>query len=232
MDDPGSSGVDASVPLAVETDGSDPEVRAVRRELFGDRDALMTRYADWLVGAGVERGLIGPREAPRVWRRHILNCAAIEAVIPVDADVLDVGSGAGLPGIVLAVRRPDLKVTLLEPLARRVAFLTEVVEDLALANIEVVRGRAEELAGKRLFGVVTARAVAPLDRLARWTLPLLRLDGCLVAVKGASAGEEVEKHRKALKRVGAEQVTIEECGVGAVDKPTTVVVVRKDGPRK
>ncbi len=134
---------------------------------------------------GVERGLLGPREVPRLWERHLLNCAVLEPLIPADAAGLcDVGSGAGLPGLVLAALRPDLAVTVLEPLLRRTTFLTEAVDALGLTRVEVLRGRAEDWAGRRTWPVVTARAVAPLDRLAGWCLPLLTPGGLLLALKG------------------------------------------------
>ncbi|HEX6328516.1 MAG TPA: 16S rRNA (guanine(527)-N(7))-methyltransferase RsmG, partial [Jiangellaceae bacterium] len=132
-----------------------------------------------LAGPGIERGLLGPREVPRLWDRHLLNCAVIQDAVAQGATVLDVGSGAGLPGVVLAVVRPDLAVTLVEPLLRRSVFLGEVVAELRLSNVNVVRSRAEELHGKVIADVVTARAVAPLDRLARWTIPLVRTGGLL-----------------------------------------------------
>ncbi|HEY0485613.1 MAG TPA: 16S rRNA (guanine(527)-N(7))-methyltransferase RsmG [Mycobacteriales bacterium] len=196
---------------------------AVASGVFGDRLSAAARYAEVLAGAGVERGLIGPREAPRLWERHLLNCAVVAELLPDGMRVLDVGSGAGLPGIVLAVARPDLEVTLLEPLARRATFLGEVVEELGLTGVTVVRGRAEEYAGTTQFPAVTARAVAPLDRLARWCLPLLEPGGRLLAMKGASAAEEVAEHRTALERLGAREVSVVTCGQGLLEQPTTVV---------
>jgi 16S rRNA (guanine527-N7)-methyltransferase len=196
---------------------------AVASGVFGDRLGAAARYAEVLAGAGVERGLIGPREAPRLWERHLLNCAVVAELLPDGMRVLDVGSGAGLPGIVLAVARPDLEVTLLEPLARRATFLGEVVEELGLTGVTVVRGRAEEYAGTTQFPAVTARAVAPLDRLARWCLPLLEPGGRLLAMKGASAAEEVAEHRTALERLGAREVSVVTCGQGLLEQPTTVV---------
>src|SRR3954469_18453735 len=166
--------------------------------VFGDRLPLAVRYAELLVTDGVVRGLIGPREAPRIWERHLLNCGVLSEIIPVGASVVDVGSGAGLPGIVLAVARPDLTITLVEPLARRTAFLSEAVTALGLdATVTVVRGRAEDLAGGPPVAadVVTARAVPPLDRLAGWCLPLAAVGGRLLALKGASAADEVAEHR-------------------------------------
>jgi len=160
--------------------------------VFGSaRLPLAERYAGWLADAGVVRGLIGPREVPRLWERHLLNSAVLAEHVPADATVCDVGTGAGLPGVVLSIARPDVRVTLLEPLLRRTTFLEEVVADLGLDNAEVVRGRAEELHGRRTFDVVTARAVAPLPRLLGWTMPLVAPTGRLLAMKGSSAAQEV-----------------------------------------
>jgi 16S rRNA (guanine527-N7)-methyltransferase len=203
---------------------------AVASRVFGDRLALAQRYAEILAGAGVERGLIGPREAPRLWDRHLLNCGVLGEVLPPGVRVLDVGSGAGLPGIVLAVARPDLEVTLLEPLARRSVFLTEVVEDLGLTQVSVVRGRAEDYARRWQFPVVTARAVAPLDRLVRWCLPLVEPGGRLLAVKGSSAEEELSEHRSAITKLGGRDVTVDRYGSGLLDQPTTVVTVVRGNP--
>lgn len=193
--------------------------------VFGDRAEAVGRYAEILADAGVTRGLLGPREVPRLWERHILNCAVVGALLPKDAELCDVGSGAGLPGIVLALARPDLRVTLLEPLLRRTSFLDETIALLGLGNVEVLRGRAEEFAGKRRFDVVTSRAVAPLDRLAGWSLPLLRSGGEMVALKGGSADAELAETAEVLKRLGAERWSIQTVGDGVVDPPTTVVRV-------
>src|SRR5580765_961510 len=155
-----------------------------------ERLPLAERYAGWLADSGVVRGLIGPREVPRLWERHLMNCAALAAVLPESATVADVGSGAGLPGLVLAIARPDLQVTLIEPLLRRTTFLEEVSADLGLSNVEVVRGRADALHGARTFDVVTSRAVAPLGRLLEWSMPLVDATGSMIAMKGSSAAEE------------------------------------------
>jgi 16S rRNA (guanine527-N7)-methyltransferase len=201
----------------------------VADRLFGERLPLARRYAEHLVTSGVERGLIGPREAPRIWERHVLNCAVVAELVPEGARLVDVGSGAGLPGIPLALARPDLQIALVEPLARRVEWLDEVVTDLGLA-IVVDRGRVEETAVRRRWegaDVVTARAVAPLARLAGWALPLLRTGGSLLAVKGAMASTEIARDRAAVRKLGGGDPRIEQCGAGAVDPLTTVVVVER-----
>lgn len=200
--------------------------------LFGERADSARRFVDILTNAGVERGLIGPREVPRLWERHVFNCAVIAPLFVPDATVCDLGSGAGLPGIVVALARPDLRVTLLEPLLRRSTFLTETVEALGLVGVDVVRGRAEDLAGERCFDYVTARAVAPLDRLARWALPLCRPGGELVALKGASAGDEVAAARATLRRLKVVDVRIEQYGADVVPQPTTVVRIQSSGDGK
>lgn len=188
--------------------------------VFGDLLPLALRYERWLAGAGIERGLLGPREVDRLWERHLLNSAVVAPLLDAGARVVDVGSGAGLPGIPLALARPDCSVVLLEPLARRAAFLTEVVEDLGLGpRVSVVRARAEEHARTTpAYDVAVARAVAPLDRLAGWCLPLLRPGGRLLALKGERAADEVA----AAPALGA---SIERVGDGVVDPPATVVVV-------
>jgi 16S rRNA (guanine527-N7)-methyltransferase len=199
--------------------------------LFGDRLPLAVAFAELLATEGVVRGLIGPREAPRIWERHIVNCVVVTEMISYGASVLDVGSGAGLPGIVLAVARPDLTITLVEPLARRTAFLSEAVTTLGLdSTVTVVRGRAEDLAGGPPVAadVVTARAVAPLDRLAGWCLPLARIGGRLLALKGASAADEVAEHRDAIARLGGSDPVIAHCGEGVIEPPTTIVEIVRE----
>ena len=190
-----------------------------------------SRYAELLTSAGVERGLLGPREASRVWERHLLNCAVIGELLPRAARVVDVGSGAGLPGIPLACARPDLRIDLVEPLARRVTFLEEVVAALALApRVSVVRGRAEERAVVRRVAPVawvTARAVAPLDRLAAWCLPLLQPGGRLLALKGRHAAQELNEHREVIGRLGGVDQHVVLCGVDLLASPSTVVVIRR-----
>jgi len=159
-----------------------------------------------------------------------VNCALLGNAIEEGVDVCDIGSGAGLPGIVLAIARPDLRVTLVEPLLRRTTFLEEVVADLELSQVEVVRGRAEELHGKREFSVVTSRAVAPLDRLLVWSMPLVRQGGALVAMKGSSVQEEISAASKVLKKLGAGAVSVAEYSTDGFVPPTTVVRVERTHP--
>lgn len=218
-----------------------PDLASAAVTLFGDRLDVAAAYAELLATDGVLRGLIGPREAPRIWDRHLLNCAAVAERIPTDATVLDVGSGAGLPGLVLAIARPDLTVTLIEPLARRTSFLIEVVERLGLTRtVRVFRGRADEAAtgssGREPISgdVVTSRAVAPLDRLAAWSLPLAVRGGRLLALKGSSAATEIEEHADVVARLGGGEPALHLCGVGVIDPPTTVVEIVRErmiGPR-
>ncbi|WP_433212466.1 16S rRNA (guanine(527)-N(7))-methyltransferase RsmG [Dactylosporangium sp. CS-047395] len=211
-------------------DGAVPsEILPAAEKVFGDRLPTAIRFAELLVTDGVVRGLIGPREAPRIWERHLLNCAVVADLIPSGASVVDVGSGAGLPGMVLAVARPDLAVTLVEPLARRTAFLSEAVTALGLERTTVVRARAEECVGKvPLADVVTARAVAPLDKLAGWCLPLTAVGGHLLAMKGASAAAEVAEHAEVLTRLGAGTASVRTCGDAVLAEPTTVVDVVRE----
>ena len=207
----------------------DSEVPPAAPAVFGDALGRAVAYARLLATEGTIRGLIGPREASRLWERHLLNSAVIGELLPAGARVVDVGSGGGLPGIPLALARPDLDLTLLEPLARRVAFLQECRDRLGL-RVAVRRGRAEEGPVRReLAGAdaVTARAVAPLDRLAGWCLPLLRPGGVLLAVKGETAGDELAAARPALRRAGAGTAEVVRCGAGTVDPPTTVVAVTR-----
>lgn len=199
--------------------------------VFASRLPLAESFCELLATDGVVRGLIGPREAPRLWERHLLNCAVIAPAFEEGSAVADVGSGAGLPGLVLAIVRPDLQVTLIEPLLRRTSFLLECVEALGLSNVEVLRGRAEEFHGSREFDVVTARAVAPLDRLAKWCLPLSREGGSLLAMKGESATDELRESEDGLRSLGATRISLERYGEGIVD-PQTVVVRVEAGPRR
>ncbi|WP_078910964.1 16S rRNA (guanine(527)-N(7))-methyltransferase RsmG [Streptomyces sp. NRRL WC-3742] len=199
---------------------------AAAREVFGDRFDAAVRYTELLATAGVSRGLIGPREVPRLWDRHVLNCAVLAELLPEGSTLCDVGSGAGLPGIPVALARPDVSVTLLEPLLRRTTFLEEVVRELGLENVTVLRGRAEEMVGKLAVDVVTARAVAPLDRLAGWGMPLLRPYGQMLALKGDSAEQELADSRAGLAKLGAVESTVISVGEGTLETSTRVIQVK------
>lgn len=208
-----------------------PEVGEV---VFGEQITAARSFAGILEEHGVRRGVIGPREVERLWERHLLNSAVLTELLPPNCRVVDVGSGAGLPGIPLAIARPDISLTLLEPMARRVAWLREIVAELDL-GVEVVRGRAEEgPVRERLSGqdVVTARAVAPMERLARWCLPLLRPQGRLLALKGASAKDELDRDAAAIDKAGGGDREVLSCGDRVLEVPTTVVVVRRTSTDK
>lgn len=195
------------------------------KEIFGDRIGAAERYVEILSTAGLERGLMGPRERPRLWDRHVLNSAAAQSGILEGESVVDIGSGAGLPGIPLALARPDLRITLIEPLLRRFTFLEEVVEELAL-DIRVLRGRAEEktiISQAGAADVVTSRAVAPLAKLAGWSAPLLRSGGRMVALKGASAAEEVQRDMTTLRHLKFENIRVDV--VTAPDAEETRLVI-------
>jgi 16S rRNA (guanine527-N7)-methyltransferase len=172
---------------------------------------------------GIIRGLIGPREAERLWDRHLLNCAVVADFVPRPALLLDIGSGAGLPGIVLAMLLPDVQVMLLEPMARRVEFLDECRAGLGLPNVTVRRGRAEEVRGQVQADVITARAVAPLDRLAGLAMPLVRPGGMVLALKGQRAAAEADAAGSVLRSLGVSDVAVLRAGVGKISAPATVV---------
>lgn len=182
---------------------------AVRALFAAERLDRVQRFAGLLATEGVVRGLIGPREVPRLWERHIVNCALLATALPRDATVADVGSGAGLPGLVVAIARPDLRITLIEPLLRRTTFLEEAVESLGLDNVVVRRDRADALHGEQTFDVVTARAVAPLERLLGWCMPLVSPEGALIAMKGTSAEQELVAARPVLRKLGCAEPSIE-----------------------
>ncbi len=209
---------------------SAPEV--ARRVFPSERLPLAEQYAELLATDGVVRGLIGPREAPRLWDRHLLNCAVLAELLPAEATVCDIGSGAGLPGLVLAIARPDVRLTLVEPLLRRTTFLDEVVSSLALDNVEVVRGKAEVLHGERRFDVVTSRAVAPLERLLGWSMPLVAPSGCLVAMKGSSATEEIEAAHQVLVAGGCGVPEVIVLGEGLLLSTTVAVRVPWADPER
>ncbi len=194
-------------------------------EVFGASLPKALRFAGLLATDGVTRGLIGPRETSRLWDRHLLNCAVLAELLPDRGELVDIGSGAGLPGIVLAMLRPEVHVILLEPLLRRSVFLEECLAQLGLPNAAVVRARAEEMAGVIKADVATARAVAPLDRLAGWAAGLLRPCGQLLAIKGQAAEEELAAARPVLSRLRARRAEVLRVGHGRVIPATTVVRV-------
>jgi 16S rRNA (guanine527-N7)-methyltransferase len=198
---------------------------------FGNRLDRAQLYAEILAGAGVERGLIGPREVDRLWDRHILNSAAVAELLEPGDRVADIGSGAGLPGIPLALARPDLRMTLIEPLLRRSEFLREVVGELGI-DVTVVRGRAEELTVRERVGemdAVVSRAVASLDKLTKWSMPLLRPGGRMLAIKGERAEDEIREHRRVITSLGAVNERVVRCGADFLNPPATVVVASRRG---
>lgn len=200
------------------------------RAVFGSQDAVIRAYADILATRGIEWGLLGPRETPRLWERHIFNSAALFSLLPRGATVCDVGSGAGLPGLVLAIGRPDLRVTLIEPLQRRVAFLEAAIDELDLADrVLVLNGRAEDVNVGRGFGVVTSRAVGALTKLVGWSAPLMAPDGEVLALKGASAPSEIDKARKELRKAVLEADVLE-VRADPRTEPTYVVRLRRAAP--
>ena len=201
-------------------------------KIFGDRIGIAERYAGLLADMGVEWGLIGPREVERLWDRHLLNCAAVTELLEPGERVADIGSGAGLPGLPVAIAKPEVRVVLVESLSRRAEFLRMAVADLGL-DVEVIRGRAEDAAVREAAGgcdAVVSRAVASLDKLTRWSLPLLRPGGRMVAIKGERAGDELLEHRRVMTALGAFDARVVECGVSCLSPPTTVVVARRGKP--
>jgi 16S rRNA (guanine527-N7)-methyltransferase len=197
--------------------------KAAAEKIFGDRLGLAERYVEHLATSGMERGLLGPREVPRLWSRHVLNCAVVAELIAQGARVADVGSGAGLPGLTLALARRDLQLTLIEPLERRVIWLNEVVQNLGLDNVTVLRMRAEQAVGQVAADVVTARAVSALKNLAGLTIPLLEGHGEVLAIKGRSASEEIDKAAKTIRKLGGTATSVVTVGEGLLEEPTTVV---------
>jgi 16S rRNA (guanine527-N7)-methyltransferase len=194
--------------------------------VFGPALATAETFAGILATQGTEQGLIGPREAPRLWDRHLLNCAVVAELIGPGCETLaDIGSGAGLPGLVLAMMRPEVKVTLVESMARRCRFLSECAAELGLANVSVLHCRAEDAARAGLPGadVVTARAVAPLPRLAELAVPVVRPGGMVLAIKGSTAAAELRDAAQVLRRIGAHDAEVVHAGQGKVIPATTVV---------
>jgi 16S rRNA (guanine527-N7)-methyltransferase len=218
--------LDSAAPTASTESGPAPDAASA---IFGSRIYIAQRYAELLASAGVERGLLGPREVSRMWDRHLLNSAAVGELLDSGDRVVDIGSGAGLPGIPLAIARPDLQVVLLEPLLRRSEFLNEAVAELGLA-VEVVRGRAEEPWVRERYGgrdAAVSRAVAALDKLTKWSMPLLRPGGRMVAIKGERALDEVQAHRRVMAASGAVDVRVVTCGANYLRPPATVVLARR-----
>jgi 16S rRNA (guanine527-N7)-methyltransferase len=223
---PSDRALDPAAPTTADEPGAAPAAASV---IFGPRLDIARRYAEMLATTGVERGLLGPREVDRIWYRHLLNSAVVGELLNPGERVVDIGSGAGLPGIPLAIARPDLQVVLLEPLLRRSEFLNEVVGELGLA-IEVVRGRAEEPWVRAEFGdrdAAVSRAVAALDKLTKWSMPLLRPGGRMIAIKGERAPEEVQEHRRVMAASGALDVRVVACGANYLRPPATVVLARR-----
>jgi 16S rRNA (guanine527-N7)-methyltransferase len=208
-----------------------PEPPASAAAVFGSGLAAAVAFAEILATDGVLRGLIGPREVPRLWERHLLNCAVLTDLLPAGARIVDVGSGAGLPGLPMVIRRPDLRIDLVEPKLRATEFLIEAVRRLGLSSsVQVVRGRTDDpdvLTTAGSSDWVVARAVAPLDRLVRWCFPLLSTGGRLLALKGATAEEEVATHRESLRRSGAGEISVQYVGDGLLADPTWVVTVER-----
>lgn len=202
---------------------------AIAAEIFGSLLDKAVEYHRLLATDGSTRGFIGPREVPKLWDRHILNCAVIGETMDLHARVADIGSGAGLPGIPLALARPDLEITLIEPLLKRSVFLSEVKDSLSLDNVTVIRGRAEEKEVRNELGlvdVVTSRAVAPLGKLAGWSLPLVRLGGKMIAMKGSSVREELDRDEKMIFKAGGGKIKIFTVG-DQLEDPTTLISIRK-----
>jgi 16S rRNA (guanine527-N7)-methyltransferase len=200
-----------------------PAEEVAASTVFGDALETAHRFVRHLATSGMERGLLGPREVPRLWSRHVLNCAVVAELMEPDSSVVDVGSGAGLPGLAVAIARPDLQLRLVEPLERRVTWLNEVVDDLRLTNVTVHRARAEDVIGELSGQYVTARAVAALSTLAGWTLPLVVPGGQVLAIKGRSAEQEFEKARKPIRKLGGGPPEIVLAGSSVLEEPTTVV---------
>lgn len=195
--------------------------------LFGDRLPQAERYVTHLCTTGISHGLLGPREVPRMWGRHVLNCAVLGPELPAGATVADVGSGAGLPGVALALVREDVEFILIEPMERRVEWLDTVVKALGLSNVRVIRARAEDVTDEVMADVVTARAVSALKRLIPLTVPLVDDGGELMLLKGRSAESEIQAADKAVKRFGLSAPRIQLLGEELLEEPTTIVRVSR-----
>jgi 16S rRNA (guanine527-N7)-methyltransferase len=200
----------------------EPELEPIEAAaVFGDRIDLARSYAAALVRDSDLLGLLGPREMPRLWSRHILNSAVVAELVPPGKTVCDIGSGAGLPGIPMAIVLPDTLFTLIEPMERRSDWLISVIEELGLKNVDVIRARAEEVG--EVFDIATARAVSALPKLLRMCIPLVRHGGEILALKGSKAAEEIEEAKRIQKKLGVESFKIEFAGARLLSEPTLVV---------
>lgn len=199
---------------------------SVAAEIFGNRLPMAEHFARILADTGASHGLIGPRETPRLWERHLLNCGVVESVLPHRTRLIDIGSGAGLPGLVLAIARPDLDLVLVEPMLRRTTWLENTIKELGLGNVHVNRGKAQDFWGKLRAPVVTARAVARIGDLAEWCLPLLEAEGRLLALKGETAAKELAEDADQVRRAGGTAARLVLVGEDVLPGPTRVVEVR------
>jgi 16S rRNA (guanine527-N7)-methyltransferase len=195
--------------------------------IFGDQIDQARSFAQTLAGDSDELGLLGPRELDKLWSRHILNSAVVAELVSPGDKVADVGSGAGLPGIPMAIARPGAEFVLIEPMERRSSWMLEVVEHLGLKNVRVLRSRAEDVT-EQDFDVVTARAVAALDKLLKMCVPLLKPGGALIALKGSKAAEEIANSKKLEKKLGISSFEILVCGEKFLPEPTSVVKTTLD----
>ncbi|MBV8290649.1 MAG: 16S rRNA (guanine(527)-N(7))-methyltransferase RsmG [Mycobacterium sp.] len=205
-----------------------PPPPEIAHTVFGAGVDVAQHYAQLLADTGVEWGLLGPREIDRIWERHLLNCGVVAELLEPGERVADVGSGAGLPGLALAIAKPGLDIVLIESLLRRAEFLRMAITELGL-DADVIRGRAEDSAVQRSAGAcdaVVSRAVAPLDKLTRWSMELLRPGGRMLAIKGERAPDELREYRRVMTSLGAADARVVECGVTYLSPPTTVVVAR------
>ena len=214
--------IPASDPAEAQLDRQEAWIVDAAEVLYGGQVQLAERFVEHLVTTGIEWGLLGPREIPRMWDRHVLNCAVVQELLPKGALVADVGSGAGLPGVALAIARPDVQFILIEPLERRVEWLNMVIEDLALENIDVIRARSEQVFDTVDVDVVTARAVSAMKSLIPITVPLLHGEGELLAIKGRSAPAEIEKAEKVLRKFKTQSSEVLTVGDELLEVPTTV----------